>query len=477
MISDKAMQARAGARDKWLIDDGARGAGRLVGRITPAGGRTFYFRYTRPDGERERLSIGPFEPRGDGRAAFTVQQARDKAREWSALYRAGVKDLREHFERLEAQRRRDAEAQRSAAVQAQQAAADAITAAARRSTVRTLFEQWQRAELAPQKLADGTRIGRKDGGEWVRLSFERPGRVFDRIGDVAAEDVKRADLLSILDDVKAEGRRRTANVLFADLRQMFRFAAEREIVARNPLDGIKRASIGGKDTERDRVLTPEELRILWDAVPKAGMASRSSVAIWLILATGARVGEAMGAVWDDVDLERRKWYLPETKNERDHTIHLSDFALRQFATLAGLRELGSDGAPVPWVFPNTARTGPVCVKSFSKQIADRRRETDGRMSNRSTKTGALRLPGGRWTPHDLRRTAATIMAGLGFSTDVIDECLNHKLQSKVARVYIQDRREAEQARAFDALGRHLIAICEDAPHGAQVIPIKATAAA
>ena len=70
-------------------------------------------------------------------------------------------------------------------------------------------------------------------------------------------------------------------------------------------------------------------------------------------------------------------------------------------------------------------------------------------------TTSLALPGGRWTAHDLRRTAATMMARLGVSTDVIDECLNHKLQSKVARVYIRDRREADQARAFDALGRQL----------------------
>ena len=45
--------------------------------------------------------------------------------------------------------------------------------------------------------------------------------------------------------------------------------------------------------------------------------------------------------------------------------------------------------------------------------------------------------------HNLRRTAATLMAPLGVSTDVIDKCLDHKLQSKVARVYIKDRRQAE----------------------------------
>jgi histidyl-tRNA synthetase len=50
------------------------------------------------------------------------------------------------------------------------------------------------------------------------------------------------------------------------------------------------------------------------------------------------------------------------------------------------------------------------------------------------------------------------MAGLGVSTDTIDECLNHKLQGKVARVYIKDRRLGEQARAFDALGARLAAL-------------------
>jgi hypothetical protein len=47
------------------------------------------------------------------------------------------------------------------------------------------------------------------------------------------------------------------------------------------------------------------------------------------------------------------------------------------------------------------------------------------------------------------------MAGIGVSTDVIDECLNHKLQSKVSRVYIKDRRLSEQADAFDRLGAYI----------------------
>lgn len=471
-ISDAAMRARPKATSRWVIESGARGEGCLVGRITPAGARTFYYRYTDSTGERVRLAIGPYDARGDGKSAFTVQQARDKARDLTALYRDGVHDLREHFQRIKEDERRAEEAARLAVVEAQREAREAAAAAERRVTVKQLFDRWQRVELAPHLLADGTRTGRKDGGEWVRQSFVR--RVFPKLGDVHAEDATRADLLAILDDAKSDGRRRTANVLLADLRQMFRFAADREIVQRNPLEGVKRARVGGKDVERERALSDDELRALARAVPKARLAPRSAVAIWLILATGARVGELMAARWEHVNIDARTWYLPTTKNQREHLIHLSDFALRQFAALAELREIGVDGQPVPWLFPATDCTAHVCIKSFGKQLADRQREPAARLSNRTKATSSLAMPGGQWTAHDLRRTTATLMARRRVSTDVIDECLNHKLQSKVARTYVRDRRLPEQARAFDALGRRLDELT-GGDAASNVVPIKGAA--
>jgi integrase len=460
-ITDKAMQGKAGPADIWLTQPFMRGAGVFVGRITPSGERLFYFRYTDSKGGRPFLPIGAYHPKGG--AGFSLAAAYAKASELSAVYRSGVKDLREYLAQQEEDRARAAVAARAADEDRQRVAE---LEAQRRITVRQLFDLWQRAELTPSRLADGTRTGRKDGGAWVLASFER--RVFPAVGQHQASEVRRSELLAILDECKAGGARRTANVLLADIRQMFRFAAEREIVPKNPLDGIKRASVGGKDVERDRVLNHAEIKALWSAVPKSGMAPRSAAAIWLILATACRVGEAMGARWEHFNLQRDAagdvvsgtWYLPETKNERDHTIHLSRLALVQVEKLASLREKapgdeGQSAALVPWVFPNSAKDGPVCIKSFGKQLADRQRTADKRMKNRSKCTDALVLEGGRWTAHDLRRTAATTMAGLGISTDIIDECLNHKLQSKVARVYIRDRRLTEQARAFDALGARL----------------------
>jgi integrase len=342
-------------------------------------------------------------------------------------------------------------------------------------TVRDLFDHWARVELSPHVRADGTRRGRKDGGEYIRQQFAR--RIFPALGDVAAANVTKADVLRVLDEVTAAGKLRTANVLLAALKQMFRFALSREIVPANPLDVVTKRDAGGKETERERVLADDEIKALAAALPAARMNPRSVAAVWLILASGARVGEVMGATWADVDTNRATWHLPETKNGRAHTIHLSAFALAQFTMLALHRESDKDGKPLPWVFPNTAGDGSVCVKSFGKQLADRQRQPERRMAHRSSRTDSLALAGGRWTAHDLRRTAATLMAGLGISGDVIDECLNHVIESRVRRTYIRNRRPEEQARAFDALGQRLQALAGGNAERSNVVALDAARAA
>jgi hypothetical protein len=65
------------------------------------------------------------------------------------------------------------------------------------------------------------------------------------------------------------------------------------------------------------------------------------------------------------------------------------------------------------------------------------------------------------------------MARLGISGDVIDECLNHVIESRVRRTYIRDRRPAEQARAFDVLGARLAALAGSASAQSNVIALDA----
>ena len=445
------MQATPTDTDQWLTQPFKRGTGVFLGRITPTGERLFYFRYTDSKGSRPFLPIGKYHPKGNA-GGVTLAIAYRKAAELSTLYQTGVRDLREHFIEIEAQRVVEQEAVKQAIAAAEQAQ---ILEEKRKITVRMLFDRWAEIELKPHRRADGKRIGRKDGGQYTKEQFER--RIFPPLGDKEAKLVQKSEVQDILDGLKAEGKLRTANMLLADVRQMFRFALERDLVDRNPVDAIKKRNTGGSDVERDRRLSVEEIQALGKALPCANMTARSQIAVRLILATACRIGELMNAKWEHVDLSKRTWHLPETKNQRTHTIHLSLYALQLFEQLQILNtsDEKKDTPRPPWVFPNKMMTGPVCIKSFGKQLNDRQRPTEKPWLNRTSENESLVLPGGHWTAHDLRRTASNQMAKMGVSSDVIDECLNHMLSSKVRRVYIQDRRLEAQAAAFDLLGKRL----------------------
>jgi integrase len=281
--------------------------------------------------------------------------------------------------------------------------------------------------------------------------------------------------MTILDAQKMAGKMRTANVLLTELKQMFRFALTRDIVERNPLDTVEKRHVGGKETERERVLSQDELKTLAKKIPTANLAWRNQIAPWLILGTACRISELMNARWEHLDLEARRWRIPpeHSKNQREHTVHLSNFVLTQFQLLHNSKAIDENGTALPWIFPNRKGTGAVCIKSFGKQLSDRQRPADKRMKNRTEATESLTLPGGHWTAHDLRRTAATLMAGLGISSDVIDECLNHMIQGRVTRIYIRDRRETEQIRAFDALGAKLHQLVKGESMESNVVELRA----
>ena len=462
-------------------------------------GNFWVFRFKSPvSGKQVRTQLWADNEQGViGFPDASLEEAKRRAGQLRALVADGIDPVMQAEQKRQGElQAAESERQRVADDQRQRDAAIAATEAEslRRKTVRQVFDQWRATELQPLFRADGKRIGRKDGGQYVFEQFTR--HVFPAIGARVLEDIRKPDLLALLDVQIAAGKARTANVLLTDLKQMLDFALERELIAINPLATTKKTKVGGKDVERERVLAEDEIGQLMGALPHARLGPRSVCAIWLTLATGVRVGEIMGAAWADalpaepmarkasldallaqadaedvklglVDLDACTWYLPTTKNQRDHMIHLSAFAIAQFKKLRDLREVltgkgvgdkgeaGQVGKLSPWVFPATDTARPVCIKSFGKQLADRQRQPEQRLSGRSKATTALMLAGGKWTAHDLRRTAGTLMARLGFSTDTINECLNHISADRMARVYIRDRREADQARAFDALGGKL----------------------
>jgi integrase len=170
-----------------------------------------------------------------------------------------------------------------------------------------------------------------------------------------------------------------------------------------------------------------------------------------MLATCSRVSEISRARWEHVDFDAGTWRIPaeNAKNGKEHVVFLSEFARTYFEALRDL------AAGSPWVLPASRKDGHVCPKALAKQVADRQRGSKNPIKKRSKETNTLALPRGKWTPHDLRRSGATIMGMLGVRPDVIERSLNHAEANPMKRVYQHQKLEAEQREAWRLLGERL----------------------
>jgi integrase len=438
-ITDKQMTAKPSETNRWLSEVAIWGHGSLVARITPSGERLFYFRYLNSGGDRITYPIGTYSRDGQ-EGTMTLADAGLKAKELAGLHKAGIKDIREHFEAEEAARiaARDAELSRLTAEKS--AAEDEVTRQAARKTVAELFEHWAKIDL----------VNRKDKGVEVRRMFEKD--VLPFLGKFAVVDVKKGHITEVTDALLARGVNRMAKLIFSLMRQMFRFAVDRDLIEHDPSASIRKAKIGGKDVERDRVLTDEEISSLAKKAPDAGLLITSEAAIWIALSTCCRIGELLSARWEHIDLEQGSWLIPaeHSKNGKPHTVSLSVFAINQFKRA----QVVSGNST--WCYPNTDGSDHVCSKTVTKQLGDRQRQPEqGTMSRRSAKAQSLLLPGGKWTPHDLRRTGATLMTALGVLPEVAERCLNHTEENKVKRIYQRHSYANEMAVAWRLLGEHL----------------------
>ena len=189
----------------------------------------------------------------------------------------------------------------------------------------------------------------------------------------------------------------------------------------------------------------------------------TQLALWLCLGTACRIGELLMARWEHVDLNAGTWFVPRenTKTRVDWQVYLSDFALRHFKALHEITGTGDDKSE--WCFPARHQKGHINVKTVSKQVGDRQMRFKNRkpLKNRRNDDSLVLSNGenGEWTPHDLRRTAATMMQAMGVSLDVIDRCQNHVMPgSKVRRHYMHHDYADEKRDAWGNLGTRLDAI-------------------
>jgi integrase len=314
-------------------------------RVTANGARCFVLTYS-IEGRQRRLTIGAWP-------AWTATTARERA-----------KELRRQIDRGE----------------------DPLATKEQRRDAPTFKEI---GTLYLERHAVNKRSGYRD-----REYLERD--VFPSWGNRKAEDIKRRDLIELLER-KAATAPIAANRLLACIRKVFNFAIERDLIVASPCYKVKAPT---KENQRDRVLTEAEIATFWSKAD-AHLGDQINRILRLILCTAQRPGECCSVEWAEIDRESGWWSIPaaKAKNGQAHRVYLTPLAIEQLPARGESR----------WVFASR-RGGAKPIGEGSLAPALRRERAN---------------IGVDFHAHDLRRSAASKMTGAGIARDTVKRILNH----------------------------------------------------
>jgi integrase len=225
-----------------------------------------------------------------------------------------------------------------------------------------------------------------------------------RLHHLKLGDIDRRTIAILLGEIEVNSGPASRNRARATLSSFFAWCITEGLIDSNPVTGTAKADEGGS---RERVLTQDELRTLWRNLGEGRFAD----IVRLLLLTGQRRNEIGKLQWSEIDLARKMIVLsPErTKNGRAHELPLSRQALT--------------------VIERQPRRN---TTEYLFSDATGFRDWDQGKARLDQRLGIA-----PWRLHDLRRTAATMMAEIGVLPHVIEQALNHQSGHKggIAGVY------------------------------------------
>jgi integrase len=371
-LNDKfCASAKADKQTDWF-DEIVPG---MAFRVSPTA-KTWTLHYTKPDGRRARLTLGRYP-------AISLTSARTKARE----VKEGL------AEGQQPQRTTD-------------------------GSLRAIVDEYFRREGA--KLRS---VGER------RAVFDRS--ILPALGDRPIDEIKRSEVVRLLDDLEDDRGPRAAGLAFAYLSKVMNWHASRDDDFRSPL---VRGMARGQSKARERVLSDDEIRALWLGTASGDVFDRY---LRFLLLTAVRRNEA--GYMTRAELKGDLWTIPAArmKGKVEHVVPLSKAALAQLPA-TGER-----------MFPG--RRSHVVDFDGCKLVFDR----------------AVPIEPG-WRLHDLRRTARSLLSRAGVSPDIAERCLAHTIGG-VRGVYDRHAYLDEKRAAFEALASLIDRIVDPQPN---VVPIK-----
>jgi integrase len=374
------------AKDLLVFDDEQRGLGV---RVTASGGKSYLVQYTLV-GQKRRIPLGSC-------AAISLAAARAAVQEILGKVATG----------------RDPALERKAsALEARRKAAHETL------TLGALLEQWSALRLTERR--------ERYAAEAVRaIKYAFAGHLKS-----PADTLDRAAVVRVLDTLAKDGKTAMASRTAAYGRACYHWAIKRGSLASNPFQDLPLAPIA----KRERVLTDDELRAIWQAT--VGPGPFNAIVRALIL-TGQRREEVAGMGWGELAPDLSSWAIPASR-AKTGAAHIVPLSTQAQAVLRGAPRLRESDL----MFPGLRGA----FSGFSKAKA------------------ALDKASGvkDWRLHDLRRTMATGLQRLGVRLEVTEAVLNHIAGSRAGIVGVYQRHTwaDEKRAALNAWGAHVAALVE-----------------
>ncbi|MDG5748559.1 integrase family protein [Qipengyuania sp. XHP0207] len=409
--------ANAGEKDAYLWDDRVSGFGL---KITPTGSKSYVYQY-RMGGRGSKVRRYTIGKHGK----FTPDQARKIAEQLAAKVAQG-----EDPQSLKMQGREEARTL-------------AFDAYCQRFHDEYLRHNWKSTHS--EALA----------------ALER--HAVPELKDKPLTQITKKDIGDVLRPLKAMPA--TEKNTFATLRKLFNWAVNEGDVEVSPIAGMK-APAG--PIERDRVLSDEELKLVWQATFKLGYPYGPYIRSLIL--TGQRLGETGRVAWSALNRGDGMWTLKgvQTKNGKPHTVPLVGLMLEELDQIAE-EQHGKDEAEWPKRGPVFTTTGDKPINGFSKIKARLDKFVD-ELNQAQDEPIVI----DHWTFHDLRRTLATGMQRLDVRFEVTEAILNHVGASKsgVAGVYQRHEWKTEKIAALSAWSAHIAALVSGEGEDDNVVPLR-----
>jgi integrase len=384
ILTERDCTKRVTQRTK-LYDKKCRG---LYVSIIASGTATFAFKFTDPATHKQRsIPLGVHSP------AFTVEDAR------TVVY--ALRNRMGNGENIAQTLRRDKELQTKQGVTVDQVIAERV--------------EWMKTKVLKR---DGEMRPRTE--TWSNVESHLRRFISPRLGKRIASEVTNGDIAQLSDDIVAGefGKPSTANA-----RHMRRAASAMFTWAAGPSRGYVTASpcihLDKLDEEypRDRVLTEGEIGTLWHGLDRNDLPwdRTTRLAIKFALVTMLRSGELLGIQRDELNPNHGTVDIPAKRVKKRRVIiqPLSDLALEILTDSMGNHD---------FAFVGRFGDAPLARQAMS-----------GALKGTKHRNGKVKTPGictllgiPPFTPHDLRRTAATMCGNLGLSESAISQCLDHQ---------------------------------------------------